>query len=108
MDTALQYGAMGLLALVLSGLAIGLREYMRRAEASRGQADEFIRQLAERAMASQDEHIAAWREMPRQSLEAQSQTAEALARLLVLMEEHERRASQRQGKRQMRRRDFSS
>jgi hypothetical protein len=60
----LQYGALGLLAVILVVGALWLQRVI-------DSKDKFIQQLAQRAIENQEAHAQSWREMTEKSLDAQ-------------------------------------
>ena len=74
----LQYGAFGLLVLVLGAIGIWFRDYSKKQQQIASEQQAFVRKLAERAMASQDEHLQQWREMTRATLQAQADFTRSL------------------------------
>lgn len=77
-DTALQYGAMGLLALILVPIGIWFKKYTEHQIAAMTQQQQFIQKIAAGAIASQEEHTRAWRTMTQQTNDAQVQFAELI------------------------------
>jgi len=77
----LQYGAFGLLALVLGAIGIWFRDYSKKQQAIACEQQTFVRELAKRALASQDEHMAQWREMTRAMLKSQENFAQSLQKI---------------------------
>ncbi len=72
-DTALQYGALGLLALVLVAIGAWVKKYTEQQLQVSAAQQKFIQDIATKAMATQDAHTAAWKMMTTQTLEAQTQ-----------------------------------
>jgi hypothetical protein len=74
----LQYGAFGLLALVLVAVGVWFRGYSEKQQQIAGEQQAFVRKLAERALASQDEHMEQWREMTRAMLTSHANFTQSL------------------------------
>ena len=74
----LQYGAFGLLTLVLIAVGVWFRDYSKKQQQIASEQQAFVRRLAERALASQDEHLEQWREMTRATLGAQADFTRSL------------------------------
>lgn len=74
----LQYGAFGLLALVLVGIGVWFRDYSKKQQQIASEQQAFVRKLAERALASQDEHMEQWREMTRAMLRTHAEFTQSL------------------------------
>lgn len=74
----LQYGAFGLLSLVLIAVGVWFRDYSKKQQEIACEQQAFVRELAKRALASQDEHLEQWREMTRATLEAQGDFTRSL------------------------------
>lgn len=77
----LQYGAFGLLALVLVAIGIWFRDYSKKQQQIACEQANFTRELAKRALASQDEHMTQWREMTRAMLKSQENFAQSLQKI---------------------------
>ena len=75
----LQYGALGLLALVLVAIGVWFRDYSKKQQEITCEQQKFIRDLAKRALETQDEHLNQWREMTQRAVTSQ----EGLTRMLV-------------------------
>ena len=74
----LQYGAFGLLALVLVAVGVWFRDYSKKQQQIASEQCAFVRKLAERALASQDEHMEQWREMTRAMLKSHASFTQSL------------------------------
>jgi len=104
---ALQYGALGLLALVLSAIGLWARQFLtQQAEAAREQAEAaaeaakeqqaFVQEIAKGAIKNNEEHATAWETMTRQTLEVQSQFTQFIdAEFRARRQEHNDEAQQR-------------
>jgi len=77
----LQYGAFGLLALVLVAVGVWFRDYSKKQQSIACEQQAFTRKLAERALASQDEHMEQWREMTHATLKAQADFTRSLQQI---------------------------
>jgi len=74
----LQYGAFGLLTLVLIAVGVWFRDYSKKQQEIACEQQDFVRRLAERALASQDEHLEQWREMTRAMLKTHAEFTQSL------------------------------
>ncbi len=74
----LQYGAFGLLALVLIAVGIWFKGYSEKQQQIASEQQAFVRRLAERALTSQDEHMEQWREMTRAMLKSHADFTRSL------------------------------
>jgi len=74
----LQYGAFGLLALVLGAIGVWFRDYSKKQQQIACEQQSFVRKLAERALVSQDEHMSQWREMTSAMLVSQEKFMQSL------------------------------
>jgi len=77
----LQYGAFGLLALVLIAVGVWFKGYSEKQQKMACEQQAFVRELAKQAMASHDEHLKQWREMTRATLEAQADFTRSLQQI---------------------------
>lgn len=77
----LQYGAFGLLALVLVAVGVWFKGYSEKQQQIASEQQAFVRKLAERALTSQDEHMEQWREITRATLKAQADFARSLQQI---------------------------
>lgn len=77
----LQYGAFGLLALVLFAVGVWFKDYSKKQQAIACEQADFTRELAKRALASQDEHMEQWREITRATLKAQADFTRSLQQI---------------------------
>ena len=74
----LQYGAFGLLVLVLGAIGVWFRDYSKKQQEIASEQQAFVRALANRALASQDEHMSQWREMTRAMLVSQEKFMQSI------------------------------
>lgn len=74
----LQYGAFGLLSLVLIAVGVWFRDYSKKQQQMACEQQDFVRELAKQALASQDEHMEQWREMTCATLKAQAGFTQSL------------------------------
>lgn len=77
----LQYGAFGLLALVLVAVGVWFRDYSKKQQQIVCEQANFTRELAKRALASHDEHMSQWREMTHATLKAQADFTRSLQQI---------------------------
>lgn len=85
----LQYGALGLLALVLGAGGTILREYLKGITKARDESDAFIRQLVASSLETQRENIAALQSLNAETTGAIREVTAGLAVLQTTMEHHE-------------------
>ena len=86
----LQYGALGLLALVLSAGGAILREYLKGVTKARAESDVFIRELVASALETQKENIAALQSLNAETTKAIKEITAGRAVLQTAMEHHEK------------------
>jgi len=77
----LQYGALGLLALVLIGVSVFLRQYFTQLETSRESYDAFIRGLVDDAVRARNDYISSWRNLTAEMVGALSEVKESISAL---------------------------
>ena len=94
----LQYGALGLLALVLGAGGAILREYLKGITKAKNESDTFIRQLVESSLETQKENIAALQSLNTETTNALREVTAGLAVLQTVMEHHETAATARHEK----------
>ena len=103
----LQYGALGLLTLVLAAVGMYVRHLLNRLQDQAERAEAWMKELVEADRAERQRQTDAWVELVRASIEAQKATCQALttledrviteARARQLQEEVLRRIEQMQG-----------
>lgn len=98
MENYLQYGALGLLAIVLIALGAFAREYIKVSGKHREENDKFFRATVDRANSRHDVHMSAWQEMAALAVKAQSATGDAVKDVLRELEDHERASDDRHDK----------
>jgi hypothetical protein len=74
----LQFGALGLLALVLAGFGVALRMWYSGVCKQTEEQGAFILEVAQSALQSQREHAKAWKEMTETTLQQQVAFTELL------------------------------
>ena len=94
----LQYGALGLLALVLGAGGAILREYLKGVTKAKAESDVFIRQLVASALETQKENITTLQNLNTETTEAIKNVTAGLAVLQTTMEHHEKAADGRHKK----------
>lgn len=64
----LDYGTLGLLAIVLVGVGYAIGIYLKETFKQMKEQSAFVRKLAEQSMAAQKEHMESWKQMTRDTL----------------------------------------
>lgn len=83
MMEALQYGALGLLAIVLTAIGIWLRDYLRRRDEREDNTSQYLQRLVDEDRADRKEHETAWRLLIEEDIKIKLQLAEALNGLIA-------------------------